>query len=131
MTDLWEPFGDIEPEDLYDPTEPPEPGQVAHRLHDLREYLDAVHGTGALPRWEDLEPQEQTLAVAVGDVIVRHLLDTDPDDAETAARQLHNVRRYWASSSLPRWEELAPDERQVGTDLMGHIIDWLKSEGGI
>jgi hypothetical protein len=122
-------FGDIEPADAYSAGVGPAVEQVAMRLHELREYLDSVAGEHGLLRWDELTPAEQQLALAIGDVIVTHLAGHEPDAAEDSARNLHNVRRYWASSRLPAWEDLPPDDRQVGIDLMSAIINWLAREG--
>jgi hypothetical protein len=107
----------------------PAPEQVAYRLHELREYLDSVAGSHDLLRWDELTPTEQSLGIAIGEAIVAHLIEHEPDAAEDTARHLHNVRRYWASSRLPPWEELPPDDRQVGIDLMAAVLNWLAHEG--
>lgn len=123
-------FGDIEPDDVFDPTAPPAPEQVAYRLHELRAYLESVHALDALPSWVELEPAAQQLGIRVGEVIVAWLIETDPDHPERAARHLHDVRRYWGGA-LPPWDELPDDQRQVGIDLLAAIIDWLRAEGSL
>lgn len=126
MTDVE--FGDIEPDDVWCADGDPDPEQVAYRLHELRRYIDqlACQDPGA---FDDLDPDEQTLAVAIGVVIVDWLVNTDPDHPELTARQLHNVRRYWSGNAMPTWDELPDDHRDLAVDLMRQIIDWLRAEG--
>ena len=123
-------FGDYELADAYD-REPPAPEQVAYKLHELRTLVDALAGDTDLPTWDQLTASEQDLGLSVGEVIVAHIVATDPDVPEHVARELHNVRRYWASSRLPPWEDLDADERQVGIDLMATIIGWLRRQGAL
>jgi hypothetical protein len=52
-------FGDAEPEDSYD-VAPPDPEQVALRLHELRE----AHGL-EVRRWEELTLGQQRALIAV------------------------------------------------------------------
>lgn len=129
MTDYV--FGDDEPDDAYAVGAQPAPEQVAYRLHELRQYLEELAGTHDVPTWAELTPEEQDLGVAIGEVIVNWLVETDPDEPEPAARNLHNVRRYWASTRLPPWEDVPADDRQVGIDLMANLIGWLKREGSL
>lgn len=56
------PFGDWDPDDAYDPA-PPDPEQVAIRLHRLRDELGRAGGHGALPRWEALDSEEELVAI--------------------------------------------------------------------
>ncbi len=127
MTIAW---GDIEPDDVYSSGALADPDQVAYRMHELVAYLNAAAGSAsALISWDELTPSEQQLGLAIGAVIVQWMIDVDPDEPEAAAQNLHNVRRFWASSALPAWPDVPPDERQVGIDLMDAIIDWLRREG--
>lgn len=121
-------FGDWEPDDALD-HEPADPEQVAMRLHRLRVELDELASAAALPTFDELEPEAQQLALGIGDVIVRFIIDQQPDVPEDLARHLHNARRYVASSRLPEWEQLSDDERQVGIDLMTVLIAWLVRQG--
>jgi hypothetical protein len=123
-------FGDYEADDAYD-VEPPAPEQVTYRLHDLRREIDALAGAEDLPTWDELSASEQELALALGDTIVSYIISAEPDEPEALARTLHNARRYVASSRLPTWESLAPDDRQVGIALMGLIIGWLRRQGAL
>lgn len=122
-------FGDDDPADVYAPGAPPAPEQVAYRLHELRAYLGALTGTELVP-FDELTGPEQTLALAVGAVVVAWLVETDPDEPERAAEHLHNVRRYW-SPALPSWAELPADHRAVAVDLLAAVIDWLAAEGAL
>lgn len=123
-------FGDITPEDAYDVEGVADPDQVAYRLHELRRYIDqlAGHDPGA---FDALDPDEQILALAIGKVIVDWLANTDPDHPERTARQLHNVRRFWSANTMPAWEDLPDDQRDLAVDLMRQIIDWLRREGSL
>jgi hypothetical protein len=123
-------FGDWDPDDSLD-HEPPAPEQVAYRIHRLRSEIDALAGAAGLPTFDELEAPSQELALALGDTIVRYLVDHDPDDPELVARHLHEARRYVASSRLPPWEDLPPDDRAIGVDLMGLLIGWLRRQGAI
>ena len=106
----------------------PDDEQVARRLHELREYLDALVGRNVAP-YDALTPAEQQLATSVGGVIVRWIATHEPDDAEAAARSLHDVRRYWSRGALDAWDDLTEDERAIGIEVMRRIIEWLQREG--
>lgn len=127
MTDV---FGDFDVDDALD-HEPPAPEQVTYRLHDLRREIDALAGAADLPTWDELTEPEQQLALALGDTIVGYIISAEPDEPEALARTLHNARRYIASSRLPAWEALDADDRQIGIDLMGLIIGWLRRQGAL
>ena len=126
MTVDW----DWEPADSLD-REPADPEQVAFHLHALRRAVDDLVGSAGLPRWDDLTAPEQALGLAIGQVITDWIRDYEPDQPEDAARALHNVRRYWASSALPPWEDLAPDDRAVGVSLMALLFEWLDRQGAL
>jgi len=123
-------FGDYEVDDAFD-HEPPAPEQVTYRLHELRSEIDALAGAADLPTWDELTAPEQELALALGDTIVGYIISAEPDEPEALARTLHNARRYIASSRLPTWEALDADDRQIGIDLMGLIIGWLRRQGAL
>lgn len=122
-------FGDWDPDDAFD-HEPPAPEQVAYRLHDLRLEVDALAGAADLPAWDELSAPEQSLALSIGAALVDWLVTHTPD-ATAAARSLHNVRRYIASSRLAPWEDLDDADRAVGVALMTLVIDWLRRQGGL
>lgn len=122
-------FGDFDPDDAWD-TEPPDPEQVAMRLHKLRLEVDALAGHAGLLTWDQLTPPERDLARSIGTSLVDWLV-MHPTDAEDAARSLHNVRRYLATTPLAPWEELSDDERSIGISLMQLIINWLKRQGAL
>jgi hypothetical protein len=123
-------FGDWELDDALD-QEPADPDQVAVRLHRLRVEVDALAGAAGLPMWDDLSPDAQEFAVGIGKVIVDYLISHDPDDPEPVARHLHEARRYLATSPLPPWDDLAPDDRQIGIDLMAILLNWLRRQGAL
>ena len=122
-------FGDIEPDDVFAADSVPDPEQVARRLHELRAYLDDLTGGDRLARFDDLTPDERSLADAVGGVIVSWIVEHDPDDPDALARALHNVRRYWSGDTLPPWDDLPDDHREVAVDVMAHVVAWLQAEG--
>jgi hypothetical protein len=122
-------FGDFEDDDAFG-TEPPDPEQVAVRLHELRVLVDELTGAAGLHTWNDLTDSERELAIGLGRSLVEWLLTHQPEPEE-AARALHNVRRYLATTPLPPWEELPKDDKRIGIDLMTLIIDWLRRQGGV
>jgi hypothetical protein len=123
-------FGDWDPDDSVD-TEPAAPEQVTYKLHALRLEVDALAGAAGLPTWDELDAPSQELALAMGDMIVAFLVANEPDDPELVARQLHEARRYVASSRLRPWDELDADDRAVGVDLMSLILGWLRRQGAL
>ena len=128
-TNVPSTFGDFDLEDAWG-TEPPDPEQVAMRLHHLRELVDELTGAAGLARWDDLSEPERELAIALGGDLVDWLLTHRPE-AEGAARALHQERRHLATTPLPPWEDLSDDERRIGIDLMGIIIAWLERQGAV
>ena len=128
MTDFGDDAG---ADDAYSAEGTADPDQVAYRLHELRAYVDALSGSMYAPNFEVLSTDEQTIARSVGMVIVHWLLTVDPDDPEQAAINLHNVRRYWSGNTLPAWDDLPQDERDMGVALLKAIIDWLHREGSV
>ena len=123
-------FEDWEPDDSLD-LEPPDPEQVTYKLHQLRVALDELAGEHNLPQWDDLDPNSQWMARGIGQMIVQYILDREPETAEELARTLHNARRFVATTPLPEWDDLSPDERAVGVALMGAILDWLRRQGAL
>ena len=53
-------FGDFDPDDAFDPNEPPDPEQVAIKLHRLR-YERSLESR----RWDQLSINEQTVRIGV------------------------------------------------------------------
>ena len=123
-------FGDWDSDDALD-HEPPAPEQVSYKLHALRSELDALASGHELPTWDELEPPSQELALSIGELVVQYIVTHEPDRPEELARHLHEARRYVASSRLPRWEDLPPDDRQVGVELMAIVIRWLQRQGAL
>jgi hypothetical protein len=123
-------FGDFDLDDAWG-VEPPDEEQVTYRLHELRLALDELAGSHDLPRWDDLTPDEQAMARGIGQMIVRYIIDREPEDATELARTLHNARRFVATTPLPPWDDLNADERQIGIDLMDVILSWLRRQGAL
>lgn len=122
-------FGDFDPDDAYD-HEPPDPEQVAYRLHLLREEIDHLGGGTNVQNWDGLSPGEQTLARAIATQLVYWLLTHNPEPEE-AAESLHNVRRFLNPSALPAWDDLNEDDKSIGIHLMTLIINWLRRQGAL
>jgi hypothetical protein len=123
-------FGDWEPDDAYD-REPPDDEQVTYKLHELRIALDQLAGEQGLARWDDLDEDSQAMALGIGRMIVRYIVEREPEDPDELARTLHNARRFVATSRLPEWEQLDADDRAVGVALMSTILDWLRRQGAL
>jgi hypothetical protein len=123
-------FGDFDSDDAYD-LEPPAEEQVAYKLHDLRVAVDQLVGEHDLPRWDDLSRGAQDMSLGIAGVIVRYIVAHEPEDPAQLARTLHDARRFVATSPLPPWDQLEPDDRQIGIDLMSIILDWLERQGAL
>lgn len=121
-------FGDWDDDDAFG-TEPADPEQVTYKLHQLRLAIDDLVGSHDLPLWDDLGPDAQEMAMAIGRAIVQYILEHEPETGEELAKTLHEARRYVATSPLPPWEDLPADDRQVGIDLMQLILNWLTRQG--
>lgn len=120
-------FGDFDADDAVD-HEPPAPEQVAYKLHRLRQELEALSGH-QLRSWDDLEPNEQALAMALAEDEVQWLA-SHAADPEMAARVMHEDRRM-RSSDVPQWSELDADSRAVAVHLLAVIIEWLRRQGAL
>lgn len=121
-------FGDIERADTWDADPTIAPEQVALRIHDLRVQIDLLGGADT-PKFKNLTAVEQQLALAIGTVVVEFIIEQEPDNATVIAEHLHNVRVYLSRGVVPKWDDLSPDERQIGIDLVDLILDWLQKEG--
>jgi len=64
-------FGDHDPDDSFDPSEPPDPEQVARKLHevarDLRR-LDQQQHPG--PSWDELSDDYRLMAIAIAGILL-------------------------------------------------------------
>ena len=120
-------IGDYEAADAFD-REPPDPEQVAYKLHRLREAIDLLAG-GSLVSWDDLGTTEQATAFHQAHGLVDWLA-THPPSALGLAQAVHEARRY-PGSSIPTWDALSDDEKQLAVGLMSIIIDWLMRQGAI
>lgn len=123
-------FGDWDDDDAFD-IEPPDEEQVTYKLHGLRHELDVLAGGRGVPTWDELTLGERDMARGVGGVIVRYILDHEPEEPEQLARTLHNARRFVATTPLPAWEDIDLDDRRVGIDLMSVILGWLERQGAL
>ena len=123
-------FGDFDDDDALD-HEPPDEEQVTYKLHSLRRELDLLAGARDVPTWDELSDGEREMASGIGAVIVRYILDHEPEEPEQLARTLHNARRYVATTPLPPWEDVSLDDRAVGIALMSVVLDWLERQGAL
>lgn len=123
-------FGDFDDDDAF-ANEPPDPEQVTYKLHQLRIELDVLAAGHGLPTWDDLSGGEQDMALGIGALIVKYILDNEPEDAESLARTLHNARRFVATVPLPPWDDLDGDDKAVGIALMDIILGWLRRQGAL
>jgi len=71
-------FGDFDADDALD-TAPPDPTQVAYRIHRLRRYLSQLAGDD-IGSFFDMTEDEQTAAINVGEDIVAWVITHDPSD---------------------------------------------------
>jgi hypothetical protein len=125
MTDL---FGDIERADAWDEDPTVDPLQVARRLHRLRTEVDQLAGI-IQPSWRDLPETERDAAETLGRAIRDWIANHEPDTPGLLARHVHDVRVLMSGGTVRDWDDLSPDERQIGIDLVDLIIDWLDTEG--
>lgn len=118
-------FGDIELADAWDTDRTVDPLQLAMRLHRLRQEVDALAG-GRIDDWDDLSGGDRQLALLVATETVIYVYNREPDNPAVLAEHVHESRVNGVGRS---WDELTPDERQVGIDLMTLIVEWLEREG--
>ena len=101
MTDTAADFGDIETADAWDADATIAPEQVTYRLHELRAEVERLGG-GDAPAWDDLDADSQTLALAIGTVVVEWIAEREPDNPAltvdaytTCACTCHARRADW------------------------------------
>ena len=119
-------FGDFDPDDAVD-HEPADPEQIARKLHELQVFFDRLAG-GTLPAFDDLDSDRQAEEIATAATLIG-LIEHDRDDGHDA-EALHNARRQ-IEPQLPPWDQLAPDEQQIGRDLVRFIIDLEERQGDV
>ena len=120
-------IGDYEAEDAFD-REPPDPEQVAYKLHKLREAVDLLAG-GSLVTWDDLGTTEQATAFQQASGLVEWL-QTHNAEPVGLAEAVHEARRG-PGSPVPEWAALSGDERALAIGFMSIIIDWLTRQGAV
>src|SRR5262245_66272369 len=101
MSDTAAPMTDIERADTWDAEPIIAPEQVARRLHKLRVEVDALGGSDT-PRWDDLTEPEQTLALAIGQVVVDWISARETDNPALTDEQIHNVRLFLSRGVVRR-----------------------------
>lgn len=128
MSDIAAPMTDIERADTWDADETIAAEQVTYRIHRLRAQVDLLGGVDT-PKFSDLTDVEQELAMAIGAVVVKWIIEREPDNPAVIAEQIHNVRVYLSRGVVRDWNELSGDERQVSIDLIRLVLKWLEKEG--
>jgi hypothetical protein len=118
-------FGDFDADDALD-TAPPDPTQVAYRIHRLRRYLSQLAGDD-IGSFFDMTEDEQTAAIAVGEDIVAFVIASDPKDKAKLARVIHDARAQ--QEQLPPWAALDPGRRAIAEAIAKSLSDWLIREG--
>jgi hypothetical protein len=122
-------FGDVEEDDVWvEEAVDPDPNQVTLRFHENRQEM-AAFANERVPDWGDLEPEEQEIALALGEGLVEQILIDI--HGLTAAEWLHNARAYMSSGEVPGWNELEDDDKDVAESFVILILDWLQREGTI
>jgi hypothetical protein len=118
-------FGDYVTEDAYD-TAPPDPEQVAYRIHRIRRYLSQLAGND-IGDFFAMSEAEQSMAVQVGQDIVSWVVAHDPKDRAKLARVIHDSRA--AQDDLPPFAALDPTRRAVAEAIAKALSDWLIRQG--
>src|SRR5262245_50012385 len=118
-------FGDWEPDDTFCAEGEPAPEQVSYRFHEFRQHLAELGGSH-LDDWAELEPEDQQIALLIGQWLVEQIAATP--NADWLALWLNEVRAY-IDSDVPAWNELDEDEQQIAVGLMELLVDWLMREG--
>lgn len=118
-------FGDFDADDALD-TAPPDPTQVAYRIHRLRRYLSQLAGDD-IGSFFDMTEDEQTAAINVGEDIVAWVITHDPSDKAKLARVIHDARAY--QDQLPPWAALDVGRRAIAEAIAKSLGDWLIREG--
>jgi len=119
-------FGDFEPDDAFD-HEPPDPDQVARRLHRWRQLVAELIGA-QLGDFDNLAPDERQRLLAVGDMIVEWLATHADHHPEPLARAVHQYRETQLPDLTP-WDRLSDDEQAIAVELMLLLIAWLRRQG--
>lgn len=72
--DTAQRFGDHDPDDSYDPSEPPDPYQVAAKFHDVARDLRVLERwPDPGPRFDQLDAGTRDLAAAIAGVVLAWL----------------------------------------------------------
>lgn len=121
MTD----FGDTEPADAIDPSEPPDPMQVGVRLHELRRSLAEFFGQPVPPPYHELGGLEQGALSYIGAVLIKILMARAPQAGRRFQHELHEVD----APHHPEYEDMTPEARSTIDFLVEHVRSWLAGEG--
>jgi hypothetical protein len=125
QTPVHPEFGDYVTDDAYD-TEPPDPLQVAIRIHRYRRYLGQLSGNDP-GDFFDMSESEQDEAVEVGEAIVEWVEDHEPSERAKLAREIHEIRR--TAEVLPAWDDIPRDERKIAEAIASALSDWMIRQG--
>ena len=123
MTDT---FGDYEVDDAWD-TAPPDPLQVAIRIHRIRRYLGRLGGIDP-GDFFDLSAAEQADAVDAADRIVAWMADHPAAERAELARTIHDFRQA-IDPGIPPWADLTDDLREVAEAIAEALAEWLMRQG--
>jgi hypothetical protein len=118
-------FGDFEADDAFDHA-PPDPFQVAMRIHRIRRYLSQLAGDD-IGDFFAMSEDEQAHAITVGEDIVAWVITHDPNQKAQLARIIHESRAY--QEQLPPWAALDPTRRAIAEAIAKVLGDWLIREG--
>jgi len=122
MTD----FGDATLEDQFCSEGDPDPLPIAERLHELRSALRVLAGLSPLPLWVLYTAR----AIEV-DAMTVALVGLTFGSADSFAERLHEARRMIAEPTLPPWDDLNVEERNVAAFLALSLVQWLIVEGSL
>jgi len=118
-------FGDFDVDDAMD-TAPPDPFQVAMRIHRIRRYLSQLAGDD-IGDFFDMTEAEQASAIHVGEDIVAWVMTHDYSERAKLARIIHDSRAF--QDQLPPWAALDPGRRAIAEAIAKSLSDWLHREG--
>lgn len=66
-----------------------------------------------------------------GDFDPDDALDHEPADPVQVAIRLHRYRRLHENTSLPDWDDLSPEQRDVAVEIVVRLLAWLMRQGAL
>lgn len=127
---MTEPLSGIVREDAVAPkdAQPIASEQVARRMHEWRCALGQLAGLSYLPPWDELDPDEQELAIVIAYRFVRFLNRRADVPPEQVAHFIHN-QLVTFNHDVPLWNKLDEEERELAIKLATELLAWLSQEG--